>query len=283
LHEALRILESGEFDVVLLPLAGFEWIELLADCPAAVLARVPQVSQGSLVVLARDRLLAGAPQREADDLLSMVADGGARIHAGSAPLVAAPLTAFQLPALVPRERGQSTSGLEQFLAFNPESVAPVESADDVTALRAGLFQLHDALDLSHACSQSIEGRGRHRAGDYWHAIMHRREPDYGNARYWCRHVGAHPIHAELAWRAAALCSAAVDAGAGWRARLKVPGGWDSAGFVDLCERAATEEDGPLGQVGRGLQWTEMLLLLRSTCKDAFGPQSGAQARRIAPD
>ena len=272
LLEAARSLTSTESDVVLLPLAGYDWLELLADLPGAVLARVPQVSQGSLVVLRRDRLLPVGPRKEARDLLSGVADDGARIHVG-APLTTAALTPFRLPVLAPRESELLAPRLEGFLAFDPERLAPVRSADDLTALRAGLFQLHDALERSHACSQSIEGRGRHQAGDYWHAIMHRRETDYGNARYWFRHVGTHPIHAELASRAAQVLAARdVADAARWRSRLGLPGRWDSAAFVDLCERATGDEDSPLGQVARRIQWTEMLLLLRSTCEDAYGSE-----------
>ena len=266
------MLNAGESDVVLLPLAGYGWLELLADLPGAVLARFPQVSKGSLVVLRRDRLLAVGPRKEARDLLTGVADEGARIHVGS-PLTATAQTPFRLPPLVPRESGLLTPRLEGFLAFDPDRVAPVRSTDDVTALRAGLLQWHDALNRSHAFSQSIEGRGRHRAGDYWHAIMHRREPDYANARYWFRLVGTHPIHAELASRAAQILAACDVADAAcWRSRLGLPGRWNSAAFVDLCERAAADEDGPLGQVARRIQWTEMLLLLRSTCEDAYGSE-----------
>jgi hypothetical protein len=278
LQHAARPLDAGQADIALLPFHGYEWLETLADLPAAILLRFPQVIQGSLVVVRREQLLASVAQREPNEtvhgILVQLADAGCRINLRSGMLSAAPLAAFTPPALVPVQHTSSGSGLEQVLEFDPRRVAPVQSREDITALRAGLFQVHDALPQSHALAQTIEGRGRHQAGDYWHAIMHRREPDYANASYWFRHVGAHPIHAELASRASRLLAASAHAEVAlWRSRLPLPGRWDSPAFVDLCEQAAADESDPLGQVARRIQWTEMLLLLNSTCQDAFGSGS----------
>ncbi|MBC7965087.1 MAG: hypothetical protein H7Z17_04095 [Fuerstia sp.] len=57
---------------------------------------------------------------------------------------------------------------------------------------SGVLLLWDFLHESHEISQTMEGRGTPRTADYWHAIMHRREPDPGNASYWFRRVGSHP-------------------------------------------------------------------------------------------
>jgi hypothetical protein len=57
-----RVVDASEADIALLPLAGFEWLELLSDLPAAVLSRLPQVIQGSLIVLRRDHLMSGVSQ-----------------------------------------------------------------------------------------------------------------------------------------------------------------------------------------------------------------------------
>src|SRR5262245_24905061 len=43
---------------------------------------------------------------------------------------------------------------------------------------AGLWLLYDFLDESHAISQEIDSS----SGSYWHGIMHRREPDFTNAK-----------------------------------------------------------------------------------------------------
>lgn len=59
-------------------------------------------------------------------------------------------------------------------------------------LEAGLLLLWDHVDESHQISQTMEGQGTPRTADYWHGIMHRREPDAGNAAWWFRRVGSHP-------------------------------------------------------------------------------------------
>lgn len=82
---------------------------------------------------------------------------------------------------------------------------------------AGLWLRFDFLDDAHAICQREEGEPDH---DFWHAVMHRREPDAANAKYWWRRVGAHPVLSRLAEQAPAVGYAYTT----------------PAAFVDFCER-----------------------------------------------
>lgn len=148
----------------------------------------------------------------------------------------------------------------------------VTSTADAIAVAAGLMEMHDLAE-SHELAQSIEGRGRRRAGDYWHAIHHRREPDPSNAKYWFRKVGSHPIHESLATASRSFLSANVISDQSTEAdkaleRLAPNGVWDSFAFVDYCNRALAHKDSTAIWIARQLQFLEMTLLLDSAYEDA---------------
>lgn len=170
-----------------------------------------------------------------------------------------PPTDEEMPDLVPENPDLPKWLLSQIQNFEPGRTRETKT---VTALQAGLFLFHDAMDRSHACSQSLEGQGETRDGDYWHAILHRREPDFGNSKYWFRSVGSHPVFPELQQAALPLLRSAQTSGPeNWQQRL---GGrvWEPFAFVDLCEECDRHPEEELVLAARRIQWMEMLLLLR---------------------
>ncbi|WP_395140713.1 hypothetical protein [Armatimonas sp.] len=61
-------------------------------------------------------------------------------------------------------------------------------------LRALLHLLNDDLDAAHKLVQVHEDDS---TANYIHQLVHRREGDWGNTRYWVGMTGAHPFYAEL--------------------------------------------------------------------------------------
>jgi hypothetical protein len=94
---------------------------------------------------------------------------------------------------------------------------------------AGVWLLHDYLDESHTVSQRIDSP----SGSFWHAIMHRREGDFSNAKYWFRNVGQHPTVAALGERAVELAANRADDSL--LGKLVESGDWDPFAFVELCQ------------------------------------------------
>lgn len=137
-----------------------------------------------------------------------------------APFLARARSVFKLPAV----SDQATTQFKQLLAtpepalLGPQPRAEVMTGADLSAkldalfheanlsstrqelIRSLLLLWHDHLDASHNISQSIENAD----GSFVHAIMHRREPDYWNAKYWWRRVGAHPAFPAIGRRVGAL-------------------------------------------------------------------------------
>lgn len=74
--------------------------------------------------------------------------------------------------------------------FDCAMVGEIDALDESDAIKAGLHVLNDDLVRGHALAQEHEGD---KTCDYWHAIVHRREGDFENAKYWLRRVGRHPV------------------------------------------------------------------------------------------
>jgi hypothetical protein len=121
--------------------------------------------------------------------------------------------------------------------------------DRAAGALAGLWLWNDWLHESHVISQSVDTP----TGSFWHAIMHRREGDFSNSKYWYRQTGAHPAMPVIAAQAGPIVGGApADIGL-----LKVVvSGWNPMAFVDYVESAHRGGDESKKRIARELQVIE---------------------------
>lgn len=111
------------------------------------------------------------------------------------------------------------------------------------AALAGLYLYFSCWGDAHEVAQNVASP----EGSYWHAIVHRQEPDDWNSAYWFRQVGRHPIYPVLA-------KAASEVG------IETDSDWDPHAFIELCARARALPGSELERQTREVQRIEWQLL-----------------------
>lgn len=81
----------------------------------------------------------------------------------------------------------------QGLTIEDLFVGGYEDADMASCCLSGLWLLHNFLEEGHEICQGIDTP----EGSHWHAIMHRAEGDFSNAKYWYRRAQTDWLHAEI--------------------------------------------------------------------------------------
>jgi hypothetical protein len=155
--------------------------------------------------------------------------------------------------LAPLGPGQPDRALRPALEAVESAFPAGADGDLVRACQAGLWLAFAFLDEAHTISQDLPGV----EGSYWHALMHRREPDHDNAAYWLRRVGTHPIFEELAREAVEL------------GYLKAGMRWDAFAFNDRCEEHRGK-GGAVEEMLRRVQQAEWELLFGWCYRKAVG-------------
>lgn len=152
---------------------------------------------------------------------------------------------------------------ERLKTLSPASVLnkPVVRTDEGAAILSGLWLWHDWLDESHTISQGIHSA----TGSYWHAIMHRREGDFSNSKYWYAKCRRHPVMEAMAKKAPEIVRSSPG---GAKISSVVTGGWDPDAFVDLAEEVHAIDGDPRAEALIALQKAEWESLFELTCRAA---------------
>ena len=107
----------------------------------------------------------------------------------------------------------------------------LQSDGDGAACRAGQLLFNDDLDAAHELVQNLATP----TGSLWHAVIHRRDRDFGNSKYWWHRTGAHPAF-DAVYQAVTqvLESESEPAAVRFRDDLTMAGRWLPERFVDIC-------------------------------------------------
>ena len=174
-----------------------------------------------------------------------------------------------LPTLVP-QKAWSTELTDALASKSLDELfhgEPVKNTTFGDAIKSGLLLWNDALDESHNISQGLANQ----TGSYWHGIMHRREPDYSNAKYWFGRVGTHPIFPQVRERALAIANEIPDpsdALARIAQTIETEEQWDAYQFIDWCQAAESEAADDVTHFLQQVQAEEIKLLLAYSYRNA---------------
>lgn len=160
---------------------------------------------------------------------------------------------------------------------------PIQSTSAAYAALAGLWLWHDGLHECHSIVQkepdelpSISGgasrlsvglttspaldrdskhlREMTETFAFWHAIMHRREGDFGNSKYWYARCRSHPLLAAVAANAREVIARAPADKALLRFSMNE---WNGAAFVDFVQsvhESPSSEQYPVAVTLQQMEW-----------------------------
>jgi hypothetical protein len=146
-------------------------------------------------------------------------------------------------------------------------IAP-QSTEYAQAVLAGLWLRHDGLEECHQVVQKVPLQPEVAATfNFWHAIMHRREGDFSNSKYWYHQAGDHPILPALGQHVGDLINhLPAD-----KSLLRIlRGGWNPDAWVDLVEEVDSAENDPRRHLLINIQQIEWRMLFEHCVRQAAG-------------
>ncbi|MFC5528627.1 hypothetical protein [Cohnella yongneupensis] len=170
-----------------------------------------------------------------------------------------------LPALTPQYVWHP--GLAQDIAALSEEELAGNHPDgklSAPAWKAALHLWNDDLEAAHELVQELHSA----TGSALHGIVHRREGDYDNAKYWFMRSGDHPAYHGLQARAATLLekepSSSGTIGQALNA-IRHQGSWNPSLFantIEIHETRTNGDDSALRSLLERLQQQELEAMLR---------------------
>lgn len=164
--------------------------------------------------------------------------------------------------------GASAQATRLLGSVSPEQLfaRSVTQQDDAQAALAGLWLWFDALDECHKIAQEIVSP----TGSFWHAIMHRREGDFSNAKYWYRRCDSHHV---IRMMGAVASSLAGELASDRAVAHALHDGWNPIGFVDLVQAVHNKPTDPRYELAVRLQRAEWEGLFNYCVRSAVASDS----------
>ncbi len=143
---------------------------------------------------------------------------------------------------------------KEFLSLKDIHLRQEELENLPPGIQAGILLFLGKWDAAHNIAQDLHTK----EGSYWHAIIHRQEPDSWNSNYWFRQVGTHPVFTQLTEQGSLLIQSLPASG------FSIRGKWDASQFTHFCEtvRSGSKEENLAIQ----LQHLEWKLLMNHCCE-----------------
>jgi hypothetical protein len=140
------------------------------------------------------------------------------------------------------ERGKPIAkGREAVAGLSEKS----KKADDpkTLLLQSAFYICFDCFEEAHNIAQDHEGP----IGNWLHAILHRREPDGGNAKYWYARVKLpDKVNQRIVEEALKLLkSVSLPELEPLQRKISKSGAWEPEDFVDLCDKFRQKDSGSL--------------------------------------
>jgi len=145
---------------------------------------------------------------------------------------------------------------------------PPQSTEYAQAVLAGLWLWHDGLE---ECHQLVQGSPSQPdvavTFNFWHAIMHRREGDFSNSKYWYHKAADHPILPAIGQHVGDLINH-LPADKSLLRLLR--GGWNPDAWVDLVEEVDSATNDPRRDLVINIQQIEWRMLFEHCVRQAAG-------------